>query len=112
MKGLADKGEREEKRRNEGKKGLGDMNPLTHITITQRQRPCSVPAPASGSSGSAPRGRRGGVNRLYARYATGVHTLRVQLFTVGTTSGVRVTVDFICTQRYRSAGAGRKMASP
>ena len=35
MKGLADKGEREEKRRNEGQKGLGDMNPLTHITITQ-----------------------------------------------------------------------------
>ena len=34
MKGLADKGEREEKRRNEGQKGLGDMNPLTHITIT------------------------------------------------------------------------------
>ena len=36
MKGLADKGEREEKRRNEGQKGLGDMNPLTHITITPR----------------------------------------------------------------------------
>ena len=36
MKGLADKGEREEKRRNEGQKGLGDMNPLTHITITRR----------------------------------------------------------------------------
>ena len=35
MKGLADKGEREEKRRNEGQKGLGDMNPVTHITITQ-----------------------------------------------------------------------------
>ena len=39
MKGLADKGEREEKRRNEGQKGLGDMNPLTHITIT----PCLGP---------------------------------------------------------------------
>ena len=36
MKGLADKGEREEKRRNEGQKGLGDMNPLTHITITRK----------------------------------------------------------------------------
>ena len=35
MKGLADKGEREEKRRNEGQEGLGDMNPLTHITITR-----------------------------------------------------------------------------
>ena len=43
MKGLADKGEREEKRRNEGKKGLGDMNPLTHITITSLSD--SVPAP-------------------------------------------------------------------
>ena len=39
MKGLADKGEREEKRRNEGQKGLGDMNPLTHITITPVGRP-------------------------------------------------------------------------
>jgi len=36
MKGLADKGEREEKRRNEGQKGLADMNPLTHITITRK----------------------------------------------------------------------------
>ena len=39
MKGLADKGEREEKRRNEGQKGLGDMNPLTHITITRKPPP-------------------------------------------------------------------------
>ena len=42
MKGLADKGEREEKRRNEGQKGLGDMNPLTHITITQSYCPHSL----------------------------------------------------------------------
>ena len=43
MKGLADKGEREEKRRNEGQKGLGDMNPLTHITITLNVSRVSCP---------------------------------------------------------------------
>ena len=54
MKGLADKGEREEKRRNEGQKGLGDMNPLTHITITLAvitRKNTSRPAAALGAGG-------------------------------------------------------------